>query len=457
MSPPAKRQRLNPGTATTKHAVPTTRKPTSINTFARVSKSAALFTVKEDVLRREVESIDTTRCQKGTSATHKRMREDSPVREKHNYSSTALLTPPSTKRTPTRSSILSRASPMQASLLLTPPPSSSGCRYERKLASCRSRTTQLPLELVDLIHLYSAFLTALSLHYTLNGASSPADLAELCPNTSRVWGKRRIVIKDIQQCLGIAKSSCEKEDTDIELRLSDYGMGKICIDIEVGDEEGGYRPRLVDEATLNRRFVSVLTKHWSAWDQKEDGTIKEFLDTLPLEPITECASLAKIAPMLARGRRRLETMKKAVDKPTTQELPGDALPKMTLLERLRAKQIHKSKLPATPTAAEKVRQATLQRSEEVMSIIKVMSTASSKGQARISFTMATVLSRLQDSISRPISKAESESCIRLLASEIAPEWIQVVKRGKVEAVVVLREGRVEDDEFRKRVCKALGD
>ena len=47
------------------------------------------------------------------------------------------------------------------------------------------RIPELPSELLHLINLHSAFLTALSIHYAHNGTHSPADLRNLCPDVAR--------------------------------------------------------------------------------------------------------------------------------------------------------------------------------------------------------------------------------------------------------------------------------
>jgi hypothetical protein len=69
--------------------------------------------------------------------------------------------------------------------------------------------------------------------------------------------------------------------------------------------------------------------------------------------------------------------------------------------------------------------------------------------------MPTVLSKLRDSFKTPMSKEEGDACVRLLASEIAPEWVKVVRMGKVEALAVNREGRPTDLEIEDRVKRAV--
>jgi len=53
-----------------------------------------------------------------------------------------------------------------------------------------------------------------------------------------------------------------------------------------------------------------------------------------------------------------------------------------------------------------------------------------------------------------MSKEEGATCVRLLASEIAPEWVKIVKMGKVEALVVNRDEKPSEEEIRERARRA---
>ena len=85
----------------------------------------------------------------------------------------------------------------------------------------------------------------------------------------------------------------------------------------------------------------------------------------------------------------------------------------------------------------------------------MLSTSSSIGQQRVSFTMPTVLGKLRDSFKTPMSKEEGDVCVRLLAAEIAPEWVRIVKMGKMEAMVVNRDGRPSELDIKERVGRAV--
>lgn len=323
-------------------------------------------------------------------------------------------------------------------------------------------TTELPNELLDLINMHASFLTALSLHYAHNGTHSPADLRILCPGVARAWGKRRVTFEDIRRTLGVMNTNMPEghEDSRISrLSLSDYGHGKICVEIRTGAGKAGTLVRPVNENLLNKIYVRGLKISWEERAMM-DMKVKEFVESLPLEPITTCSSLTTMSPLLAKGQRRLEDIRAgAVKKETIANEKVVAIEKHngskpTLLERLQAKQLERTNKAPPPTKSELSRRQALQRMGEVVSVLNILTTSSSLGQTRISFTMPTVLSKLQDSFKTPISSEEADICVRLLASEIAPEWVRIVKMGKLDALAVNRDERPTGLEIEERVKRA---
>ena len=319
--------------------------------------------------------------------------------------------------------------------------------------------SDLPIELLDLINLHAAFLTALSLHYAHNGTQSPADVRVLCPDVARAWGKRGVTLIDIRRSLGVTNLGISENNKDPQLSrlsLSDYGHGKICVEISTASGKAGRMPRPLNENLLNEIFVRGLRRAWEGRGAS-DIVAPEFISSLPLEAITTCPSLIKISPLLAKGQRRLEDLKSGIT--VKKEFPKTEIPdetangkKQSLLERLRAKQLHQSTLPAPPTKDELSRKAALQRIEEVAGVLANLSTSTSSGQQRISFTLPTILDRLRDSCRMPISKAEGTICVKLLTSELAPEWVRLVQTGNVEAIVVNRDNRPSELDIRERVA-----
>jgi hypothetical protein len=318
---------------------------------------------------------------------------------------------------------------------------------------------QLPAELLDLVNLHAAFLTTLTLHCAHNGSNAPADLRVICPDVARAWGKRRVFPIDIRRIIGILNSSiCESSNNTRLARISllDYGHGKLCVEIEAGSRKGN-NLRVIDEDLLNEAFSRGVVKRW---ETKGDGiTTQEFMEALPLAETTPCSSLLKMSAVLAKGQRRLEDMKAgiAIKKDVKKEqsvLKGASGPvekKPTLLERIRAKQLRQSLLPQAPSKADLERRAALHRMEEVVSVLSILSTSGSAGQQRVSFTVPTLLGKLRDSFKNPVSKDEGYACVKLLASDIAPEWVQVVKMGKSEALVFDREKKPGELDIKERI------
>jgi hypothetical protein len=327
---------------------------------------------------------------------------------------------------------------------------------------------RLPAELLDLINLHTSFLTALSLHHAHNGAHSPADLRLLCLDVARAWGKRKVMLNDIQRILGVLNSTTTNDNHDKDrplgrLSLSDYGHGKICVEVKtaIGRREKVARP--LDENRLNDAFASNLRRLWKEHQSIESASTTKFVQDLPLETISICSSLTKMSPLLAKGQRRLEDLKAGIilkkqaekEKVTTLQVTDENGRKSTLLERLKAKELRQSTLPAPPSKIELSRNAALYRLEEVVSVLSLLTTSTSVGQQRVSFTLPTVLGKLKDSFKTPMSKEEGETCVRLLASDIAPEWLKVVRMGKVDAIVVNRDNRPSDLDIKERVQRAV--
>ncbi|KAF7954111.1 hypothetical protein EAE96_005244 [Botrytis aclada] len=332
----------------------------------------------------------------------------------------------------------------------------------------------LPTELIDIINLHAALLTTLTLHCAHNGSNAPADLRNLCPDVARAWGKRKVMLDDIRRALGVLNSHAKVGTGDQKLStitLSDYGSGKICVEIEAGDGGGkGNNLRPIDEERLNAIFSQRLITQWES--KEKDVTIGDFIKQLPSEPITPCSSLSKMTPLLAKGQRRLEDMKAGIvakkDLRRTKSSPAliqaatstdTSSPlytekKPTLLERLRAKQLKQSLLPQAPSPAQVARKSALSRMEEVVKVLSILSTSGSAGQQRVSFTMPTLIGKLKDSFKTPISKDEAITAVKLLAVEIAPEWVQLAKIGKMEAVVFDREKKILEESIKNRVKKA---
>ncbi|MCJ1362810.1 hypothetical protein MMC16_001916 [Acarospora aff. strigata] len=350
----------------------------------------------------------------------------------------------------------------------------------------------LPEELLDLVNLNSAFLTALSLHYAHHGCFTPADLRLLTPSIERAWGKRKVSVEDIRRTLGLLKtgSSLEHKGSQTKaasvLKLSDYGNGRLCIEVTGLSTQDGFMARPIDESSLNYIFLRNLRLSWRTWVNNplhHKSKSSAYIAGLPLPPVNPCSSLHKISPLLLKGQRRLEDLKAGTicvteRDPLTpfstdnehhrQKAPGTGSRKTSLLNRIKAKEFHQSTLPAPPSQASVGRKSALQRLDEVVPVLNILTNNSgdnlpacdltrpvSATEQKITITLPTLVQTLQNSLRNPISKAEGELCVALLAEEVAPEWVQLVRLGKVVGVVVNRGMRLGTGEMRSRLAALL--
>ena len=377
---------------------------------------------------------------KGASAYLESLNINSSPDSRHNYSS-----PVSRTSTPASS----------------PPPAASP-------KPIQETTSEIPEEVQDLINLHSSFLTALSLHHAHHGSLAPADFRNLRPNIERSWRKRRVSIRDIQLLLALQQiSPC----TSSKLSLSDFGSSKICIEIEADPEPLMPHRQPLNEDSLNQIFRANLLDRWTAYtiSQPDSHSVEDFVRSLPLAPITPCTCATAIATRLLKRQRRLEDHKAGALKTQARSQPknlstvtssttdpssdvenippttksSNALARQSsLLDRIKQKQeahLRFTALHAALTPSQVRRKAALRRIEEVVPVIELLS--SSNGALGVkSFTMPTIVQHLQMSLRNPIEKEEAIRTVRLLAEEVAPEWVGIKEVGKVVGVVVRRDG-----------------
>jgi hypothetical protein len=349
---------------------------------------------------------------------------------------------------------------------------------------------QLPAELVNLLALHSSFLTALSLHYAHNGTSTPADLRDLIASTTLVWRQRKVTYDDIRLLIGILDHGPSGNNNPYY--LSDYGRGKICIEIKDSSPMMNGMTHM-NEQGLQEMFKEGLDTLWSQWctsqmmmarpiavpkrgrgrpkkaDIKQacmdtfldDTSVSKFLSQLPLAQVTTCESLTALAPAQEKGRKRLREFKESVQQGRAlkktrstigkendlslgqnQQAPPPqpkitefaAVRKTNLLDRILAKQEAAKAGPAAPTPAELQRKAALQRTPEVIGVLSLL--CANRPGSRVSFSTTTLLQAIQGSIRSPISKEEAMKCVEVLASEVAPGYVSVVSMGSISSVVI---------------------
>lgn len=386
------------------------------------------------------------------------------------------------------------SSPSRTTHHETPPSSPISAESEQPLPQAESH--QLPDELQDLVRLHYSFLTALSLHYAHNGSMTPADLRALGPGVERAWRKRRVSLHDVRMILAVGRPKATKgHEIAKPLYLSDYGHGKVCVEIAEHPSSRTITRRPVNEEYLNDIFLRDLEQRWTCYknDAPADPSPSNFLASLPLLPITPCTSLSKLKPLLLKGQRRLEDLKagaiKAQQKPLsiTSANPTTFPPKAAttkqqtssrstdLFSRLKAKQLHQSTLPLPPSAEALARKSALQRLCEITPVLESLAFSSKKhanddaaafraevgvsgrlmASSPVTFTMPTLVQHLQMSLRNPIGKEEGIRCVRLLA-DMVPEWVGLKEVGKVLAVTIKGVGGLRKDELERRVESLVG-
>ena len=151
----------------------------------------------------------------------------------------------------------------------------------------------------------------------------------------------------------------------------------------------------------------------------------------------------KHSPRIAKGRQRLEDLRCAAAKanaehrqPQLSSLTRKALSTrdrgQSLRERLRAKEERNLFSPLPPTKAEQERQAALQ---QVPNVLPILSMTTSCG-TRQSQSLPMLVQKIQHSARSPMARSEVERCLDVLATEIAPDFVQIIRTGGVTAVVV---------------------
>jgi len=310
--------------------------------------------------------------------------------------------------------------------------------------SAPDRDSNFPQELVDLLNLNSAFLKTLSIHYAHNGTAVPVGVSAICPTIAQAWGKRKVTVDDIRRCIATLEEKGHgifSTGPPCPFFLSELGRGKVCIELHQQYVGSGY----MSEETLKRTFENNLR---ASWAKRASLDVGHFLASLPMAEITKSDANIKANPLLARGQRALEELKNGMaakrQEKETKASPGAAAPplnadggKMSLLDRIRYRQLQQSENAAlAPSSAELQRRAVLQRAGDVAEVVAMLANTGA-GQRRVSFTMARILARLRDSLRTPISAEEGVACVRLLAAEIAPEWLRVVTVGGKDNLVVM--------------------
>ncbi|KAF4333963.1 hypothetical protein FBEOM_12219 [Fusarium beomiforme] len=332
----------------------------------------------------------------------------------------------------------------------------------KKLSKPVAEREALPLHLAELVDIHRAFVKTIMIQFAHNGNNSPIDIRTLIPHISQSWGKRQVNIEDIRRCIAIQTST--KTNTSSPFMIADYGRGKICVERSSADIAPINEERLLKQFEINLR---VLGTECSANEMEINLSLDNLsLNELPKVDIKNMDSRIIANPLLNKGQRALLELKNDIatkqhEKAAKQNAASNSPllnpdgTKMGLLDRLRLKQLVKANEPLPPSGPELQRRAALNRVGDVAATISMLSLSNPMSLPRQAFTMAVILEKLKDSLRVPVSKEEGAACVRLIASEVAPEWLRIVTIGGRENVVVQRNSQPVDRVLQNRVQKLL--
>lgn len=335
----------------------------------------------------------------------------------------------------------------------------------RKHASTKDQVnSDLPPHLADLLRLHKAFLETVKFNFAHGGSNSPIDFRAIGPHISRNWGKRQVTVEDIRRCVAIQSSS--RQEITSPFIITDYGRGKVCIELNPAHDAVA-----INEDRLCKQFEDNLRDLCAerAVDDMADVDVpleSLSLAELPKADITNMDLGIKANPQLAKGQRVLTELKndlvtKRQEKEVKQVIANknpllnpDGT-KMSLLDRLRLKQLAKADAPLPPTGPEIQRRAALNRVSDVSATISMLSLANPLSLPRQAFAMTVIADKLKDSLRVPMSREEAIACVRIISSEVAPEWLRIVTIGGRDNVVVQRQSQPVDRVINERVQRLL--
>ncbi|PHH61921.1 hypothetical protein CDD81_7726 [Ophiocordyceps australis] len=321
-----------------------------------------------------------------------------------------------------------------------------------------TRRDELPRHLSELVCLNRSFLKAMALHAAHSGHLAPVDTRRLATDVSRSWGKRQVTVEDFRRCIAIQG---HVPATPSPYIIVDYGHGKVCVELAPG-----MRHSPADLERLHSQFIDnlhhVATERAASPDTMDIDDVplgRLSLSDLPQAAVEDKTPCSANNPLLAKGQRALAHLKSGLAAKQEQEPRRAAhgpLSKLSVLDRIRLKQEARNdgSAPAPPTAAELMRKAALERVVDVAATLSMLSMASGN-QPRQAFAMNLVVERLRDSLQVPISKDGGAACVRLIAGEVAPEWIRVVTLGGRDNVVISKAGLPADRVLRGRVDELM--
>ncbi|KAM3556680.1 hypothetical protein ARSEF4850_005418 [Beauveria asiatica] len=321
-----------------------------------------------------------------------------------------------------------------------------------------------PPHLAELVRLHRAFIKTVVMQMAHTRSNVPLDIRELAPNISRSWRKRRVTVEDVRRCVAI-ESSTQQGGIQSPFIVADYGKGKVCVELRAGCHGGALNQTQLCkqfEDNLRNMCMEKATDRMTDVDVTLEGLS---LAELPQADLTDMNTGAKTAALLVKGHKALLELKGGIaakqhEKEMKQQAAATPLlntdgTKMSLLDRIRHKQLAAANAPLPPTGPELQRRGALNRVVDVASTISMLSLSNPASLPRQAFTMVAIVEKLRDSLRVPTSREEGIECIRLIAKDIAPEWLRIVTIGGRENVVIQRGGEPVSRVIQERVQKLM--
>ncbi|KAF3932169.1 hypothetical protein ABW20_dc0108675 [Dactylellina cionopaga] len=363
---------------------------------------------------------------------------------KRKTSSSVAVTSPDTVAVPSPSSQL----PSETSITATEPDE------ETRLPPS---DLVLPKRISRLVTIHSSIISVLLMHYASHNHSQPAILSEYLKQFSRN-AATNVELVDLQRIITLAQKTLrltfiEDCGNAIELANGISGISRLGAEFKKQTEQWWYEKGVIgtsseDELLDGMELAAILPRGSTAQPSDAAGVV-----TPPVTPVKS----TKYGPM-SKGQRRLQDLKsftltkQTLLSPSSVKKENVSLPSspskspsvanrnMSLLERIKAKaQAAKSGPAPEPLEVTHRRQA-LQWLEPIIPILLQLTAPSSSNilggasqkyklsaRATTSYPMATVIQNIRTSLQKPISNGEAERSLRILADEVASDFVRIVE------------------------------
>ncbi|KAG2170457.1 hypothetical protein VTO58DRAFT_107422 [Aureobasidium pullulans] len=318
-------------------------------------------------------------------------------------------------------------------------------------------TTDLPPQLQELTRLFRAFLSSTSLYASHNGLGTPMYITSLLPHVTRTWKKRAVTEHDFQIMLGVLG----KNDT---FELADNGEGSLCIELLESNRSTTGHFNQPEMTQLFQDRLSALWNQWTASSPTARSNIEGFLAHIPRCEVITSQVAASTNIHMSKGAERLQDLKagavaaRAAESASRKPLVHNSAKSAaavasrgsSLLDRILAKQAANLNKVDGPTPDQLARLSALDRITDIVDVLDNLAA----GRARASFSTKTLVSNLQNSLRSPLSAEEGLKCLELMAAEVSPTFVKIIRAGSVDAVVVTRAGKPSSEQLSTRLDSA---